>query len=58
MTIAVAHRLATIRNAEEILAMVDGVIGERGLHQPLIEADNVYASQWRIQTGELESEGS
>lgn len=58
MTIAVAHRLATIRNADEILAMVDGVIVERGLHQPLIEADNVYASQWRIQTGELESEVS
>jgi len=56
MTIAVAHRLATIRNADEILAMVDGVIVERGLHETLIEADNVYASQWRIQTGELDSE--
>ena len=58
MTIAVAHRLATIRNADEILAMVDGVIVERGRHEALIEADNVYASQWRIQTGELESEVS
>ena len=58
MTIAVAHRLATIRNADEILAMVDGVIVERGPHEALIEADNVYASQWRIQTGELESEVS
>ena len=58
MTIAVAHRLATIRNADEILAMVDGVIVERGLHETLIEADNVYASQWRIQTGELDSEVS
>tara|TARA_B100001559_G_scaffold181223_1_gene151641 strand:+ start:92 stop:1969 length:1878 start_codon:yes stop_codon:yes gene_type:complete len=58
MTIAVAHRLATIRNADEILAMVDGVIVERGLHETLIEAENVYASQWRIQTGELDSEVS
>ena len=58
MTIAVAHRLATIRNADEILAMVDGVIVERGLHEALIEAENVYASQWRIQTGELDSEVS
>ena len=58
MTIAVAHRLATIRNADEILAMVDGVIVERGLHETLVEADNVYASQWRIQTGELDSEVS
>ena len=58
MTIAVAHRLATIRNADEILAMVDGVIVERGLHETLVEANNVYASQWRIQTGELDSEVS
>ena len=58
MTVAVAHRLATIRNADEILAMVDGVIVERGLHEELVSADNVYASQWRIQTGELDSEAA
>ena len=58
MTVAVAHRLATIRNADEILAMVDGVIVERGLHEELVAADNVYASQWRIQTGELDSEAA
>ena len=55
ITIAVAHRLATIRNADEILAMVDGAIVERGIHQELISNDNVYASQWSIQTGELNS---
>ncbi len=53
ITIAVAHRLATIRNADEIVAMVDGVIVERGPHKVLIENDNVYASQWSIQTGEI-----
>ena len=53
ITIAVAHRLATIRNADEIVAMVDGAIVERGTHRQLIENDNVYASQWSIQTGEL-----
>ncbi len=55
ITIAVAHRLATIRNADEILAMVDGAIVERGTHHELISNDNVYASQWSIQTGELNS---
>ncbi len=53
ITIAVAHRLATIRNADEIVAMVDGAIVERGTHNELLNNDNVYASQWSIQTGEL-----
>ncbi len=53
ITIAVAHRLATIRNADEIVAMVDGAIVERGTHNELLDNDNVYASQWSIQTGEL-----
>jgi len=52
LTIAVAHRLATIRNADEIISMVDGVIVERGTHESLISSDGVYASQWQIQTGE------
>lgn len=57
ITIAVAHRLATIRNADEIVAMVDGAIVERGSHSDLIDNDNVYASQWSIQTGELGASG-
>ncbi len=56
-TIAVAHRLSTIRNADEILSMVDGAVVERGTHKSLIANDGVYASQWSIQTGSLEREG-
>ena len=52
-TIAVAHRLSTIRNANEILSMVDGAVVERGTHDELVAADGVYASQWTIQTGDL-----
>ena len=55
ITIAVAHRLATIRNADEIISMVDGSIVERGKHEELLENESVYASQWSIQTGEIES---
>ena len=51
-TIAVAHRLSTIRSAEEIISMVDGAIVERGTHEALIENNGVYASQWQIQTGQ------
>ena len=53
-TIAVAHRLATIRNADEIISMVDGAIVERGKHEDLLINESVYASQWSIQTGEIE----
>jgi len=56
ITIGVAHRLATIRNADEIISMVDGAIVERGSHKELLENDSVYASQWAIQTGEIEAE--
>jgi ATP-binding cassette subfamily B protein len=54
LTIAVAHRLATIRNADEIISMVDGAIVERGKHEDLLINESVYASQWSIQTGEIE----
>jgi len=56
LTLAVAHRLATIRNADEIISMVDGVIVERGTHSELISNESVYASQWAIQTGEIDAE--
>jgi len=56
ITIGVAHRLATIRNADEIISMVDGAIVERGTHQELLGNESVYASQWAIQTGQIESE--
>jgi ATP-binding cassette subfamily B protein len=52
-TIAVAHRLSTIRNANEILSMVDGAVVERGVHDDLVAANGVYASQWTIQTGDM-----
>lgn len=52
-TIAVAHRLSTIRNANEILSMVDGAVVERGLHDDLVASGGVYASQWTIQTGDM-----
>jgi len=52
-TIAVAHRLSTIRNADEILSMVDGAVVERGIHDDLVVAGGVYASQWTIQTGDM-----
>jgi ATP-binding cassette, subfamily B, bacterial len=41
-TFVVAHRLSTIRRADEILLMEDGRVVERGTHQSLMEARGLY----------------
>lgn len=41
-TLAVAHRLSTIRNADLIVVLNDGKIAESGSHDELIEQQGVY----------------
>ena len=48
-TLVVAHRLSTVKNADEILVMTEGVITERGSHEELIEQNGVYANLYRYQ---------
>ena len=45
----VAHRLSTIRNADCILVMRDGVIVERGTHDELLARGNAYAELYNAQ---------
>ncbi len=52
MTLAVAHRLSTIRHCDDIIVLVDGVIVEHGTHDQLLEAHGVYAGLWAVQSGE------
>jgi len=51
-TIAIAHRLSTVRNADCIYVMQDGRIIERGTHDELASDSRVYADLWRVQTGD------
>ena len=46
-TIVVAHRLTTIKNADEILVISDKGIEERGNHDVLLEKNGIYAELWR-----------
>ncbi|KAJ4835309.1 ABC transporter B member 21, partial [Turnera subulata] len=44
-TVVVAHRLSTIRNADVIAVVKNGVIAEKGRHESLIKIkDGAYAS--------------
>jgi ATP-binding cassette subfamily B protein len=51
-TLMVAHRLSTIRHADVIYVIDEGVIREHGTHEALIAHDGIYAGMWRVQTGE------
>ena len=48
-TLVVAHRLSTIRNADEIAVVMDGKITERGTHEELMAADGVYKNLYALQ---------
>jgi subfamily B ATP-binding cassette protein MsbA len=49
-TIMVAHRLATVRNADVIFVLQDGAIIERGAHQELLAAGGLYAKLYELQS--------
>ncbi len=50
-TIAIAHRLSTVRNADCIYVMEHGKLVEQGRHEQLLEQQGIYASLWRVQSG-------
>ena len=51
-TIVIAHRLSTVRHADRIFVLAKGALQEAGRHETLIEANGIYATLWRVQTGE------
>ncbi|WP_099951028.1 ABC transporter ATP-binding protein [Ezakiella peruensis] len=54
--IIVAHRISTIKNADEILFLEDGAIKERGNHDQLVELDGEYNEMYQNQLLESEME--
>lgn len=46
-TIAIAHRLTTVENADLILVLKEGEIVERGNHRDLIDKDGLYAALYQ-----------
>jgi len=51
-TILIAHRLATVVGADKIIVIDAGAVAESGSHATLIAKQGLYASLWRLQTGE------
>ncbi len=48
-TIVVAHRLSTVKNADEIVVIADEGIKEKGTHTALLEKGGIYAELYKSQ---------
>ena len=47
----VAHRLATVKNCDEIIVMDEGSIVEQGSHEELLARKGKYYELWEMQQG-------
>lgn len=53
-SIVIAHRLSTIQRADKIIVIKNKRIFEQGTHQELMHQDGLYASLFKIQSGDQE----
>jgi len=49
-TIAIAHRLSTLRNMDRIIVMDHGVVAEQGSHANLLRKRGLYYHLWQMQS--------
>lgn len=50
--IIIAHRISSVRNADEIIILNHGKIAERGTHEELLAAKGLYYSTYEAQYGD------
>ncbi|MBY0148625.1 ABC transporter ATP-binding protein [Neobacillus niacini] len=55
-TITIAHRLVTVRNADKILLLDQGMVAEEGTHEELLALRGQYYELYKAQYSELEKE--
>lgn len=51
-TIAIAHRMSTIRDADTILVLDKGRVVEQGNHEELLQQNGLYADMYKLQSAE------
>ncbi len=49
-TFIIAHRISSVRKADQIIMLKDGRIAERGTHRELLQLNGIYAELFRDQT--------
>ena len=54
-SLVIAHRLSTVRDADQILVIDAGRIAERGTHADLLASDGLYADLYRTQFAQQDS---
>ena len=50
-TVAIAHRLSTLRNMDKIVVLNNGVVVEYGTHNQLLRRRGEYWRLWNLQSG-------
>jgi ABC-type multidrug transport system fused ATPase/permease subunit len=53
-TVLIAHRVSTVKGADQIIVMREGRVIERGTHDELLALDGYYADLYRKQLLEEE----
>ena len=46
--VVIAHRLSTVRNADQIIVMDEGRLAESGTHAELLTKSGIYSHFWQI----------